>query len=225
MMKAAVAESEVGSGAVSASVSRAAAAVPSRLADYLELTKPRIAVMALFTVAAGYLLGAGAASEARVLFHTLLGAGLVAAGGSALNQLMGADRRADEADRERPLPAGRLSMGEVAVFRAVLSGVGLAYLLGTVSVAPRCRRATSSSTCWSRRQDDDRVEHCGRHSRRCRPSSGGARRGWDGAGGATALPRAVRLAVPHFWRSRGCTREYARALADAPGCDPEPDGA
>src|SRR5207302_5474688 len=59
----------------------------SRFADYLELTKPRIAAMALFTVAAGYLLGAGASAEVRVLFHTLLGAGLVAAGGSALNQL------------------------------------------------------------------------------------------------------------------------------------------
>jgi uncharacterized membrane protein len=53
MMKAAVAESEVGSGAVGASVSRAPAAVPSRLADYLELTKPRIAVMALFTAIMG----------------------------------------------------------------------------------------------------------------------------------------------------------------------------
>ena len=29
-------------------------------ADYLELTKPRIAVMALFTVAVGYVLAAGA---------------------------------------------------------------------------------------------------------------------------------------------------------------------
>ena len=50
-----------GSGVAVAAVPRAHA--PSRFADYLELTKPRIAVMALFTVGAGYLLGAGAASE------------------------------------------------------------------------------------------------------------------------------------------------------------------
>ena len=88
---------------------RAMPVVRSRLADYLELTKPRIAVMALFTVAAGYLLGAGAAADGRVLFHALVGAGLVAAGGAALNQLI--ERRLDARMRrtaDRPLPAGRI---------------------------------------------------------------------------------------------------------------------
>jgi protoheme IX farnesyltransferase len=106
---------------------------PSRLADYLELTKPRIAVMALFTVAAGYLLAAGPAAEARVLIHTLVGAGLVAAGGSALNQLI--ERRIDARMRrtmKRPLPAGRISPEEAAMFGSALAGAGLAYLAATV---------------------------------------------------------------------------------------------
>src|SRR5437879_2269111 len=68
-------------------------AVPSRFADYLELTKPRIAVMALFTVAVGYILASGAGTQIAVLIHTLFGAGLVAAGGSALNQWL--ERRID----------------------------------------------------------------------------------------------------------------------------------
>jgi len=106
---------------------------PSRFADYLELTKPRIAVMALFTVGAGYLLGAGAGAELRVLFLTLLGAGLVAAGGSALNQLF--ERKIDARMRrtmKRPLPAGRVSPEEAAVFGATLAGAGLALLAATV---------------------------------------------------------------------------------------------
>jgi protoheme IX farnesyltransferase len=230
MMKAAVAESEVGSGAVSASsVGRAAAAVPSRLADYLELTKPRIAVMALFTVAAGYLLGAGAAAEARVLFHTLLGAGLVAAGGSALNQLM--ERRTDARMRRtanRPLPAGRLSMEEVAVFGAVLSGVGLAYLLGTVSVAATVAAALTlvfyvlvytplkTVTAWN--------TAVGAVPGALPPVIGWcAARGWHGAGGAAALFLVLFVwQIPHFlaiaWMYRA---EYARAgLRMLPGRDP-----
>ena len=112
---------------------RARHPAPSRLADYLELTKPRIAVMALFTVAAGYLLGAGAGADARALFHTLVGAGLVAAGGSALNQLI--ERRIDarmKRTMKRPLPAGRVSPEEAAMFGATLAGAGLAYLASTV---------------------------------------------------------------------------------------------
>jgi protoheme IX farnesyltransferase len=229
MMKAAVAESEVGSGVVGASVGRAVSAAPSRLADYLELSKPRIAVMALFTVAAGYLLGAGAAAEVRVLFHTLLGAGLVAAGGSALNQLM--ERRTDarmKRTANRPLPAGRLSPEEVAVFGAVLSGVGLAYLLGTVSVAATVAAALTlvfyvlvytplkTVTAWN--------TAVGAVPGALPPVIGWcAARGWDGAGGASALFLLLFVwQVPHFlaiaWMYRA---EYARAgLRMLPGCDP-----
>ncbi|MFM8271086.1 MAG: hypothetical protein ACKODX_02010, partial [Gemmata sp.] len=51
----------LGSGAPAVGVAPKGHA-PSRLADYAELTKPRIAVMALFTVGAGYLLAAGGAA-------------------------------------------------------------------------------------------------------------------------------------------------------------------
>jgi protoheme IX farnesyltransferase len=110
----------------------AAVAAPSKLADYLELTKPRIAVMALFTVAIGYLLAAGGDVRAAALLHVLFGAGLVAAGGSALNQWL--ERHIDgrmHRTMRRPLPAGRLSPAEALAFGVGLSLAGLAYLVLT----------------------------------------------------------------------------------------------
>jgi protoheme IX farnesyltransferase len=120
----------------SAEMSLSPSRLTDRISDFFELTKPRIAVMALFTVAAGYLLGAGAGSDGRVLFHTLVGAGLVAAGGSVLNHLL--ERRFDARMRRtanRPLPSGRVSPEQAAAFGAALSGAGLAYLLATVPTA------------------------------------------------------------------------------------------
>ena len=65
-------------------VSPTAPAVPAlsqRLADYVELTKPRIAVMVLVTVAAGYLMAAGVNAKLVPLLHTLIGTALVTARG------------------------------------------------------------------------------------------------------------------------------------------------
>lgn len=135
MMKVAVVEPEVAplAGYAPAAAVEPVAADHSRLADYLELTKPKIAVMALFTVAVGYLLGAGSAASAAALVHVLVGAGLVAAGGSALNQWL--ERRIDgrmHRTMKRPLPAGRLTPAEALFFGVVLGAGGLVYLLLTV---------------------------------------------------------------------------------------------
>ena len=108
-----------------ASVVRVATPFSVRVRDYLELTKPRIAVMALFTVAIGYLMAAGNDVEPLVLLHTLIGAGLVAAGGSALNQCL--EREIDSRMRRtasRPLPAGRLHPDEACGFGILLGTVG-----------------------------------------------------------------------------------------------------
>jgi protoheme IX farnesyltransferase len=110
----------------------------SRLADYLELTKPRVAVLVLFTVAAGALLAGRPASDFVVLTHTLLGTALVAAGASALNQLL--ERHSDALMRRtenRPLPAGRLQPVEVLLFGMGMGLVGLIYL-GIAVRQPLC---------------------------------------------------------------------------------------
>ena len=109
------------------------AAVRSRLADYLELTKPKIGLMALVTVAVGFLLGAAPRPSGEFLVQTLIGTALVAAGGSALNHWL--ERRADGAmrrTRNRPLPAGRMGGAEVFAFGLTLAAVGVAYLAAAV---------------------------------------------------------------------------------------------
>jgi protoheme IX farnesyltransferase len=101
----------------------------SRVADYLELTKPRVAVLVLFTVAAGAWLASRTTPDLACLLHTLCGTALVAAGASALNQLL--ERHSDALMRRtenRPLPAGRLQLLEVFLFGLGLGLAGLTYL-------------------------------------------------------------------------------------------------
>ena len=112
----------------------AVAALPvtrSRVADYVELTKPRIAVLVLFTVAAGYWLAGG--TDGAALLHTLAGVALVASAASALNQLL--ERHSDALMRRtenRPLPGGRILPMEVAIVGLGLGGIGVAYLALTL---------------------------------------------------------------------------------------------
>jgi protoheme IX farnesyltransferase len=100
-----------------------------RLAAYLALTKPRIGVMVLVTVATGFLLGARGAAHPSTLFLTILGTALVAGGASAWNQYL--ERARDRLMRRtanRPLPSGRLAPIEAAAFGFVLTVLGLVIL-------------------------------------------------------------------------------------------------
>jgi protoheme IX farnesyltransferase len=104
----------------------------ARAADFVELTKPGIVSLILVTVAAGYYMGASGI-HGLALFHTLFGAALVASGSNALNQI--AERDTDALmlrTRSRPLPAGRLGLGEAQVFAWGLGGMGVAYLTALV---------------------------------------------------------------------------------------------
>ncbi|HYT94579.1 MAG TPA: heme o synthase [Gemmataceae bacterium] len=101
----------------------------SRLADYVELTKPRVSVLVLFTVAAGAWLAGRSDLDGWLVLHTVCATGLVAAGASALNQLL--ERHSDALMRRtenRPLPAGRLQPLEVLLFGLALGAGGLLYL-------------------------------------------------------------------------------------------------
>ena len=83
-----------------------------RLAAYLALTKPRIGVMVLVTVATGFLLGARGRRTRRRCSLTLLGTGLVAGGRERLEPVSGAGaRRRMRRTANRPLPSGRLRAG------------------------------------------------------------------------------------------------------------------
>jgi protoheme IX farnesyltransferase len=100
-----------------------------RLADYLQLTRPRIGVMVLFTVAVGFLLASGPEVRVALLLHTLVGTGLVASGASTLNQWL--ERKTDarmKRTANRPLPAGRIYPIEALLFGSLLGIVGIGYL-------------------------------------------------------------------------------------------------
>jgi heme o synthase len=101
----------------------------SRVTDYVELTKPRITVMVLFTVAIGGFAGGLGDGDGLRLVHTVLATGLVAAGASALNQLL--ERHSDalmHRTENRPLPSGRLPPVEALVFGLALGLAGLIYM-------------------------------------------------------------------------------------------------
>ena len=94
----------------------------SRLSAFLTLTKPRIGVMVLFTVAVGFLVGDRHSLSSTAFWLTILGTGLVAGGASAWNQVLERDR--DLRMRRtagRPLPSGLLGTSEAATFATVLT--------------------------------------------------------------------------------------------------------
>jgi len=111
----------------------------ARAADWLELTKPRITAMVVLTALVGFVTASPDPAWGLLLGAALTGTGLVAAGASVLNQVMERDTDALMLrTRARPLPAGRLGVGEARAFGALLTASGLACLLwwsGTLAAA------------------------------------------------------------------------------------------
>ena len=105
-----------------------------RAADFIELVKPRLVVMILITTAAGFYLGAQTLDWLRCL-HTLIGAGLTAAGVLGLNQYLERDVDAlMKRTQERPLPGGRMNPLTALLVGAALTGSGMLYLTFIVNM-------------------------------------------------------------------------------------------
>ena len=103
--------------------------VSSRVSDYLQLARPRLAIMVLVTVGAGWIVAAEGVTQVSTLVHALVGTAMLFAGASALNQLLERDRDARmPRTANRPLPAGRLQPDEVLALAIILSAGGLMYL-------------------------------------------------------------------------------------------------
>ena len=106
-----------------------------RVADYLELCKPRLTLMVVLTTGFGYYLASGAAFDWGRLASALLGAGLAAVGVAALNMVI--EREADglmRRTRRRPVPSGRIAAGEALAFGALTAAAGVLFL--TLAVDP-----------------------------------------------------------------------------------------
>jgi heme o synthase len=100
-----------------------------RLSDYLALAKPRLNLLVLMTTCAGLYLASPSGLPLDVVIHTLVGTALVAGGAAALNQAW--ERQTDalmRRTRGRPMPAGRLTVGEGTGFGIALAAIGLAQL-------------------------------------------------------------------------------------------------
>ncbi|OYW15966.1 MAG: protoheme IX farnesyltransferase [Planctomycetales bacterium 12-60-4] len=109
--------------------------VSARIADYVSLSRPGIALMVLVTVTVGYLLGQQGAWVTATLFHAWLGITLVAAGSSAVNQWF--ERETDSLmnrTRDRALPAKRLFPIEVLLIGNSCALFGCIYLALTVNL-------------------------------------------------------------------------------------------
>src|SRR5271169_3845366 len=104
----------------------------SLLRDYAELTKLRVTTLIVMTAWCGYYFGAqkaGVSSLSWGLLHALLGIGLVSSGTAALNEVL--EHEVDGHMRrtaQRPLPAGRMSLGHATTTGLLATLGGSLYL-------------------------------------------------------------------------------------------------
>jgi heme o synthase len=99
------------------------------LADYVDLTKPRLNFLVVASSAAGYYLGARGGPDALQMAEAVAGTALVAAGAAVLNQVYERDTDAlMRRTRQRPLPDGRVGTSDATMYGAALSFAGLALL-------------------------------------------------------------------------------------------------
>ena len=119
--------------------------LPSLLADYAVLFKPRVSTMVVITAAGGFYLGSlrsGISPFNLGAFQAMLGIAIVTCGSSVLNQAL--ERRTDTLMRRtanRPMAAGRIGLahGLILGFAAIFLGsLYLAYvsnpLTGTLTL-------------------------------------------------------------------------------------------
>lgn len=110
-------------------------ATQNLLSAFLELTKPRLTVMSVATVALGFFMSQKGALDYSLLFHALVGSLAIGGAANALNQYLERDIDAKmKRTAGRPIPSGRLSGPHALIFGITLSLIGTAYLLFFVNI-------------------------------------------------------------------------------------------
>ncbi|MGD9589580.1 MAG: heme o synthase [Pyrinomonadaceae bacterium] len=100
-----------------------------RISAFVELTKPRIALMLVLSSAAGFYLGSRTPIDLALFVNSMIGIALLAFGVATLNQYI--ERRTDalmNRTARRPLPSGRISPAEALAFGLAQCIVSLIYL-------------------------------------------------------------------------------------------------
>ena len=106
-----------------------ALSVRSKLADYLELTKPRIAALVLIVEVIAGVSARWGLVEPLLLLHAVIGTIFISSSASALNHWL--ERKTDSLmprTADRPLATGRLSSTEVLVLATLAFLAGVCYL-------------------------------------------------------------------------------------------------
>jgi len=102
--------------------------------EYVELCKPRVVVLLVFTAVVGMFLASPGWVPWQALIFGSLGIGLGAASGAAINHIV--DQRADSLmvrTRRRPLPTGRIDQPSALIFAAMLCLLSMLVLVTVVN--------------------------------------------------------------------------------------------
>ncbi|MCC7413477.1 MAG: protoheme IX farnesyltransferase [Gammaproteobacteria bacterium] len=103
--------------------------------DYLELCKPRVVALIVFTAIVGMLMATPGLVTPTVLVAATLGIGLAAAAAAAINHV--ADHRIDalmDRTRHRPLPQGELNRAQALLFAVTIGVLAMVILVVFVNV-------------------------------------------------------------------------------------------
>jgi protoheme IX farnesyltransferase len=107
------------------------------VADRVELAKPRITAMVVFTALVGFVTAADEPIRGALLAAALVGTGLVATGAAVLNQVIERDTDAlMDRTRHRPLPGGRVQPAEAVAFGAAVTLAGHTLLFAACGPLP-----------------------------------------------------------------------------------------
>lgn len=98
--------------------------------QYYKLTKPKVVYLIVFTAMVGMLLAVDGAVPLDIFVFGLLGIGLAAASGAAINHVV--DEHIDrimERTRNRPVASGELSQRAALIFALSIGGIGIMILV------------------------------------------------------------------------------------------------
>lgn len=107
------------------------------LKDYVQLMKLRLSFSVVFSASAGYLLAVDQFSIS-VLISLIIGGFLVVGASNGFNQVLERNRDAlMDRTKNRPLPAGRMTIMEAMVSSSIMmiAGLGLLYAINPLSAA------------------------------------------------------------------------------------------
>ncbi|MDQ2680621.1 MAG: heme o synthase [Candidatus Eremiobacteraeota bacterium] len=104
------------------------------LADYYELSKPRIIYLLLITTAAAMVMAQRGIPPLHLIVWTLLGGAFAAASAGALNCIYDGDIDSlMKRTRTRPIPTGRLSVRDATTFAVIIGVLSFAILFFLVN--------------------------------------------------------------------------------------------